>query len=129
MSKMIAAGFVSLVATAVSVTLLAADEHAAEVQTDRLLIQVQNICPVSGKQLYSMGGPVKAEVGGATVFLCCKRCFGKPLNKEHWSKVQAISPMRRGCARSLRSHLDNNPSRSWSTIAWSSSAALPAPQK
>ena len=58
-------------------------------KTDRLLIQAQKICPVMGKDLTKMGGPVKAEVGGATVFLCCKGCFGQPLNKEHWSKVQA----------------------------------------
>ena len=80
---------VGLVATALGATLVAADDQAAQVQTDRLLIGAQRICPVTGKDLRSMGGPVKAEVGKATVFLCCKGCFGRPLNKEHWSKVQA----------------------------------------
>lgn len=29
-------------------------------------------CPVSGEELGSTGGPVRAEVGGRTVFGCCQ---------------------------------------------------------
>ena len=36
-----------------------------------------------------MGGPVKAEVEGATIFLCCKGCMGKPINKDAWTTIQA----------------------------------------
>jgi hypothetical protein len=56
-------------------------------QIDQLLIQAQKICPVTGKDLQSMGGPVKAEVDGATIFLCCKGCMGKPINKDAWTKI------------------------------------------
>ena len=67
-----------------------AEEGAAQPsRTEQLLVKAQRICPVSGKDLLSMGGPTKAEIDGATVFLCCKGCFGRPLHKEHWAKVQA----------------------------------------
>ena len=82
-----------LVAATWVVGIAAAEEQTAQVETDRLLIEAQEICPVKGKDLRSMGGPVRAEVGGVTVYLCCKGCIGRPLNKEHWSKVQA----KRGC--------------------------------
>ncbi len=41
---------------------------------DRLLIARQKICPVTGKALDSMGGPVRVEVAGRVVFICCKGC-------------------------------------------------------
>jgi len=78
-----------LMATALVASVVAAEDQVPQSQPDRLLIQAQRICPVTGKDLWSMRGPVKAEVGDASVFLCCKGCFGRPLNKEHWSKVQA----------------------------------------
>lgn len=68
---------------------LADDDAPVLSAADQLLVQAQRICPVSGKDLGSIGGPVKAEVGGATVFLCCKGCYGTPMNKEHWARVQA----------------------------------------
>lgn len=77
-----------LVATALVNSIFAADDQAAQVKTDRLLIQAQRICPVTGEDLRSMGGPVKAKVGNATVFLCCKGCLGRQLNAQHWATVQ-----------------------------------------
>jgi len=41
---------------------------------DRQLIARQKICPVSGGDLGSMGGPVKVVVDGRVVFICCKEC-------------------------------------------------------
>ncbi|MGH7172602.1 MAG: efflux RND transporter periplasmic adaptor subunit, partial [Gemmataceae bacterium] len=41
---------------------------------DRLLIAKQKICPVTGKALDSMGGPVRVEVAGRVVFICCEGC-------------------------------------------------------
>jgi hypothetical protein len=41
---------------------------------DRELIARQKVCPVSDEPLDSMGGPVRVEVGGRTVFICCKSC-------------------------------------------------------
>ncbi len=45
---------------------------------DRLLAEKQKLCPVTGKPLDSMGGPVKVVLDGRTVFVCCKACE-KPL--------------------------------------------------
>lgn len=57
--------------------------------TDELRISVQQICPVSGSKLGSMGEPVKIKLGDETAFLCCKSCVGKQVKLEHWKKVQA----------------------------------------
>lgn len=56
---------------------------------DALLAAAQKICPVSGEDLHSMGGPIKAKSGDQTIFLCCKGCVGKPISKENWEKVTA----------------------------------------
>ena len=61
---------------------------AAE-KVDRLLVQAQKICPVSGKDLTAMGGPIKAEIGKQTVFLCCRGCLEHRVHKQHWNQVQA----------------------------------------
>lgn len=67
---------------------------------DRLRIAVQDICPVSGQKLGSMGEPLKVQVGEETVFLCCKGCLGKEIKREHWAtihnnvaKAQGICPV------------------------------------
>jgi Cu(I)/Ag(I) efflux system membrane fusion protein len=44
---------------------------------DRLLAERQKICPVTEKPLDSMGGPVKLQVDGRVVFICCKGCEGR----------------------------------------------------
>jgi hypothetical protein len=41
---------------------------------DRALAARQKVCPVTGQPLDSMGGPVRVEVAGRTVFICCKGC-------------------------------------------------------
>jgi Cu(I)/Ag(I) efflux system membrane fusion protein len=41
---------------------------------DRDLIARQKVCPVTGAPLDSMGGPVRVEVAGRTVFICCEGC-------------------------------------------------------
>lgn len=43
-------------------------------EDDRLLAAKQKICPVTGAPLDSMGGPVRVEVAGRVVFICCKGC-------------------------------------------------------
>jgi hypothetical protein len=47
---------------------------------DRELIARQKVCPVTGEPLDSMGGPVRIEVGGRVVFICCEGCAA-PLRK------------------------------------------------
>jgi hypothetical protein len=41
---------------------------------DKQLIARQKTCPVTGEPLDSMGGPVRLEVDGRVVFICCKGC-------------------------------------------------------
>lgn len=41
---------------------------------DREAARTQSTCPVTGKELGSMGVPVKIDVEGQTVFLCCAGC-------------------------------------------------------
>lgn len=43
---------------------------------DRELAKAQEVCPITGELLGSMGVPVKTSVKGHTVFLCCKGCQG-----------------------------------------------------
>jgi hypothetical protein len=50
------------------------DPFAGLSPSDRALVVSQKICPVTKKPLGSMGPPVRATVGGKTVFLCCEGC-------------------------------------------------------
>ncbi len=59
-------------------------------ETAHLRMAAQKICPVSGKELGSMGEPVSVRTGaGEEVFLCCKGCEGKPADANHWASIQA----------------------------------------
>lgn len=41
---------------------------------DQKLAIAQRLCPVTGEPLGSMGMPIKIELAGTKVFLCCKAC-------------------------------------------------------
>lgn len=41
---------------------------------DRALAEAQKICPVGEGLLGSMGTPVKVDVNGKPVFICCEHC-------------------------------------------------------
>jgi hypothetical protein len=41
---------------------------------DQKLAIAQRLCPVTGEPLGSMGVPLKVELAGTKVFLCCKAC-------------------------------------------------------
>ena len=58
-------------------------------ERDRLRIAVQDICPVTGEKLESMGDPIKVSVGESKeeVFLCCKGCLKKSISPEHWATI------------------------------------------
>jgi YHS domain-containing protein len=43
---------------------------------DRQAAAVQEVCPITGELLGSMGVPVKTTASGQTVFLCCQGCLG-----------------------------------------------------
>jgi hypothetical protein len=55
-----------------------AQPNAPSPADDRQLIARQKVCPVTGEDLESMGGPVKVVIDGRAVFVCCKSCE-KPL--------------------------------------------------
>jgi YHS domain-containing protein len=46
---------------------------------DRPLAEAQRLCPVTGGALGEMGTPVKVDIKGQTVFLCCDACKKKAL--------------------------------------------------
>lgn len=60
-------------------------------ERDRLRIAVQDICPVSGEKLGSMGDPIKVTVGPEheEIFLCCKGCLKRSINPDHWATIHA----------------------------------------
>ena len=41
---------------------------------DRKLVEAQQICPVTEMKLGSMGTPIKVDVNGRPVFICCEGC-------------------------------------------------------
>ena len=57
---------------------------------DRTLAVKQKLCPVSGEALGKMGAPLKMEVKGQTVFLCCAGCKDKLLANpdEYLAKIK-----------------------------------------
>jgi hypothetical protein len=57
-------------------------------QVEELQIAVQDICPVTGKQLGSMGRPFKVRVGEQVAFLCCQGCQTKKIDPAHWTTIQ-----------------------------------------
>lgn len=75
----------------------------------RLLVQAQKICPVAGKVLTSMGGPIKAKIGDQTVFLCCKGCFGREIQQPHWEQIQANRIAAQGNCPAMDKPLPENP--------------------
>ncbi len=64
------------------------EPNSALTETERLQIAVQEICPVTGEALGSMGDPLKVRVGEQIAYLCCKGCQGKELSAEHWKTIQ-----------------------------------------
>ncbi|MEK6237402.1 MAG: hypothetical protein N2C14_22045 [Planctomycetales bacterium] len=56
---------------------------------DQLRVAAQGICPISGKNLGSMGTPVKVKIGQETVFVCCKGCLKGQVNPQHWATIHA----------------------------------------
>jgi len=67
-------------------------------QHDQLRIAVQEICPMTGEKLGSMGAPIKVKVGQETVFLCCQGCLKDKINPQHWATIHAnIAKAQRIC--------------------------------
>lgn len=83
-----------ITATATSVRAQELSEH------DKIHVAVQEICPISGQKLGSMGTPLKVKIGEEIVYVCCKGCSKKQVNPTHWAtihnnfaKAQGICPV------------------------------------
>ena len=84
-------------------------DAAKRKETDRLLIAAQEICPVTGEPLGSMGEPVRAKSGERTVFLCCKGCLGRKFDAEHWKEAQKNMAEAQGVCPVMDEELPKNP--------------------
>lgn len=70
--------------------LAAQDPDAPQLsKRDQLRVAAQQICPVSGRKLSSMGTPVKTRIGKEEIFLCCKACASGKVSREHWGTLHA----------------------------------------
>ena len=76
--------------------------------TEKLKIAVQKICPVSGKELGSVGTPIKIKAGEQTAFLCCKACQKKQINAEHWKTIQARMAKAQGTCPIMGKEVDSS---------------------
>jgi hypothetical protein len=80
-----------------------------QVKRDQLRIAVQEICPMTGEKLGSMGAPIKVKVGQETVFLCCQGCLKDKINPQHWATIHAnIAKAQRICPV-MKNGLPKNP--------------------
>jgi hypothetical protein len=61
---------------------------------DQALAARQKTCPVTGEPLDLMGGPVRVEVNGRTVFVCCKGC--EPALRKNPEKYLSRLPKQSG---------------------------------
>jgi len=77
--------FVSVLLSVTAVQSAAAQGQLSKF--DRIKIEVQRVCPVSGDTLGSMGDPLKVKIGQEEIFLCCKKCTKGQISKELWVKI------------------------------------------
>ncbi|MBA3312294.1 MAG: hypothetical protein H0T47_03235 [Planctomycetaceae bacterium] len=84
------------------------DDAAKQKETYALMAAAQQICPVTGMELDSMGGPIKAKSGEKTIFLCCKSCVGKPIKPEAWKQIQKNLADAQGICPILKKPLPEN---------------------
>ena len=87
---------------------------AATMSQDDIRIAAQQICPVSGKKLGSMGEPIKRKVGKEEVFLCCKGCAKGRINREHWGTIHANFKKAQGICPVMKKPLPANPK--WTVV-------------
>jgi YHS domain-containing protein len=65
-------------------------ELAKLTPADAASAERQHVCPVSGEMLGTMGPPIKVDVAGKTVWICCDGCKDKLLASpdEYLSKMK-----------------------------------------
>jgi len=55
-------------------------ELAKLLPEDAASVEKQHFCPVSGEMLGSMGAPIKVDLNGESVWICCDGCKKKVLD-------------------------------------------------
>ena len=85
------------------------DRVQEQQRRDQLRIAVQEICPISGQKLGSMGTPVKVKVGEETVFLCCKGCLKQKIKPEHWATIHANAAKAQRICPVMKHEISKNP--------------------
>jgi len=48
---------------------------AKATKADEASVAKLKVCPVSGEDLFAMGGPLKVSLGDRSTFICCKSCL------------------------------------------------------
>ncbi|MCA9091220.1 MAG: efflux RND transporter periplasmic adaptor subunit, partial [Planctomycetaceae bacterium] len=72
---------------------LATQQALTQATDEAALIAMQEVCPVTGAKLGSMGAPLRATANGQTVFLCCAGCEGKLADRPDYylSRLSRVS--------------------------------------
>jgi hypothetical protein len=84
------------------------DAAAKRKEADRLFAAAQEICPVTGMTLGSMGEPRRAKSGERTVYLCCRSCLGEAMAPEHWKQTQKNLAEAQGVCPVMKKSLPEN---------------------
>jgi hypothetical protein len=61
---------------------------------DRAIAESQKSCPIGGERLGSMGTPVKLDVKGQPVFICCEGCKNGAL-KDPEKTLQKVEELKK----------------------------------
>ena len=109
MSSTLAAMIVLLSAAQVSMAQAPLDAAQEQAKRDQLRAAVQDICPVSGEKLGSMGQPIKVKVGEETLFMCCKGCLKQKIKPEHWTTIHANYAKAQRICPVMKKELPKNP--------------------
>ena len=76
---------------------------------DQIKIDVQQVCPVSGNKLRSMGDPIKVKVGQEEIYLCCKGCSKGKIDKALWEQIHRNFAAAQGICPVMEKPLPANP--------------------
>ena len=85
------------------------DSSREQQKRDQLRVAVQEICPISGEKLGSMGAPIKVQVGEETVFLCCQNCLKSKIKQEHWATIHVNAAKAQRICPVMKHDLPKNP--------------------
>lgn len=80
-----------------------------QARRDRLHAAVQKICPVSGQTLGAHGDPIKVKIGKEEVFLCCRECAKKQVDRKHWGTIHANFAKAQGICPIMKKELPKKP--------------------